>query len=193
MGRLIVRPPEIVTDEFTLRTLGRHEEFAWRQLRQANHKWLEPWEATAPPGRAETPVTYRSLIRRERSQWREESAYPFVIVSGGELVGRVSVAGIRWGAERGASIGYWISHTHAGRGIMPRAVALATEFCFQRGLHRVEIAVRPENLASLRVVDKLGFREEGMRPSYLHIDRAWRDHRVFALTQEEPRIGRYWS
>lgn len=190
---MTVRPPVIATDALTLRTLGRHEEYAWRQLRQSNRVWLEPWEATSPPGRAEPPVSFRSLVRRERRQWREESAYPFVIVIDRQIVGRVSVAGIRWGAERGASIGYWIAHSHAGRGIMPRAVALATEFCFSRGLHRIEIAVRPENAASLRVVDKLGFREEGLRRSYLHIDRAWRDHRVFAITQEEPRIGRYWS
>ncbi|WP_152650360.1 GNAT family N-acetyltransferase [Demequina aestuarii] len=188
-----MRPPVIASGALTLRTLGRHEEYAWRQLRQANRAWLEPWEATAPPGRTEAPVTFRSLVRRERRQWRDESAYPFVILHHDELVGRVSVAGVRWGAERGASIGYWISQSHAGKGIMPRAVALATEFSFSRGLHRIEIAVRPENGASLRVVEKLNFREEGLRYSYLHIDRAWRDHRVYALTQEEPRIGRYWS
>lgn len=188
-----MRPPVIVAGALTLRTLGRHEEYAWRQLRQANRSWLEPWEATAPPGRPEPPVTYRGLVRRERRQWKEESAYPFVVVYDGELVGRVSVAGIRWGAERGASIGYWLAQSHAGKGIMPRAVALVTEFSFSRGLHRIEIAVRPENASSLRVVEKLQFREEGLRRSYLHIDRAWRDHRVYALTQEEPRNGRYWS
>ena len=188
-----MRPPELRSGPLVLRTLGRHEEYGWRQLRQSNRAWLEPWEATTPPGRAEPPVSYRALLRRERQQWRDETAYPFVIEFEGSLAGRVSVAGIRWGAERGASIGYWIGRGHAGRGIMPRAVALATEFSFGRGLHRIEIAVRPENAASLRVVEKLGFREEGLRRSYLHIDRAWRDHRIFALTQGEPRIGRYWS
>ena len=69
---------------------------------------------------------------------------------------------------------------------MPTAVAMAVDHCFGPvGLHRVEINIRPENAASLRVVAKLGFRPEGLRPRYLHIDGDWRDHLVFALNAEE--------
>ena len=69
---------------------------------------------------------------------------------------------------------------------MPTAVALVTDHCFGAvGLHRIEINIRPENTASLRVVEKLGFRDEGLRRAFLHIDGAWRDHRAFALTAEE--------
>ena len=74
----------------------------------------------------------------------------------------------------------------AGRGIIPTAVALAVDYCFGSvGLHRIEITVRPENERSLRVAQKLGFRSEGLRPRYLHIDHEWRDHLVFALNAEE--------
>jgi len=69
---------------------------------------------------------------------------------------------------------------------MPVAVAMAVDHCFfAMGLHRIEIAIRPENTASLRVVAKLGFSEFGYAPRYLHIDGAWRDHRLFAMTAEE--------
>ena len=69
---------------------------------------------------------------------------------------------------------------------MPTAVALATDHCFEAvGLHRVEINIRPENAASLRVVEKLGFRYEGIRERYLHIDGHWRDHATYALCAEE--------
>ena len=69
---------------------------------------------------------------------------------------------------------------------MPTAVALATDHCFGAlGLHRVEVNIRPENVASLRVVEKLGFREEGLRVGFLHIAGGWRDHRSFALLTEE--------
>ena len=63
------------------------------------------------------------------------------------------------------------------------------------GLHRIEIAIRPENVRSLRVVAKLGFRPEGLRPRYLHIDGDWRDHLVFALNAEEVPEGllRRWE
>ena len=70
-----------------------------------------------------------------------------------------------------AHIGYWVDREVAGRGIIPTAVALACDHCwFGLGLHRVEINIRPENVASCRVVEKLGFRVEGLRPRYLHID-----------------------
>ncbi len=104
---------------------------------------------------------------------------------GDEMVGRVSIGGIRWGAERGGSIGYWIAEDWAGRGLIPRAVALMSAYAFTQGLHRLEIAIRPENEASLRVVAKVGFRDEGLRRSYLYIDGDWRDHRVFAMTESE--------
>ena len=67
-------------------------------------------------------------------------------------------------------------------GLIPTAVALATDYCFRAlRLHRVEIAIRPENAASLRVVEKLGIRYEGRKPAYLNIAGAWRDHECFAL------------
>ena len=74
----------------------------------------------------------------------------------------------------------------AGQGPTPLAVAMATDYgCGALKLHRVEIVIRPENMASLRVVEKLGFRREGPRPAYLHIDGGWRDHEVFALNADE--------
>ena len=69
---------------------------------------------------------------------------------------------------------------------MPRAVAMVIDHCFfTAGLHRIEIAIRPENSNSLRVVEKLEIREVGYAPKYLHIDGAWRDHRIYAITKEE--------
>ena len=91
-----------------------------------------------------------------------------------------------WGSLCSAHIGYWVDSRIAGRGVMPTAVALATDHAFAKvGLHRIEVNIRPENAASLRVVEKLGFRDEGVRKALLHIDGAWRDHRSFALTAEE--------
>ena len=90
------------------------------------------------------------------------------------------------GSAQFASLGYWIDKEFAGRGIMPRAVAMAIDHCFfTAGLHRVEIAIRPENSNSLRVVEKLDIHEVGFAPKFLHIDGAWRDHRIYAITVEE--------
>jgi ribosomal-protein-alanine N-acetyltransferase len=106
------------------------------------------------------------------------------------MVGQLNVAGISWGSLCSAHIGYWVDERVAGRGIIPTALALAVDHCFQTvGLHRVEVNIRPENTPSRRVAEKLGFREEGLRIAYLHIDGGWRDHIAYALTAPEVPEG----
>ena len=118
------------------------------------------------------------MVRSLRRQARQGTVLPFVVTYDGALVGQVTVGGITWGSLCSAHIGYWVDQRVAGRGVMPTAVALVTDHCFGAvGLHRVEVNIRPENAASLRVVEKLGFREEGLRGAFLHIAGAWRDHR----------------
>ncbi|NYI40586.1 ribosomal-protein-alanine N-acetyltransferase [Demequina lutea] len=169
------------------------DEAEWIALRNRNRDWLRPWEATAPPGTADAPVSFRTFIRKENSMWRARRSFPMVIEKDGRLVGRVTLGRIEWGAERGGSLGYWVSQDEAGHGIAPAAVVLMSEYAFGQGLHRIEVAIRPENSASLSVARKLDLREEGMRQSYLYIDGAWRDHRIFAATSAERRSGEWWT
>jgi ribosomal-protein-alanine N-acetyltransferase len=100
------------------------------------------------------------------------------------------VSGITYGSLSSATLGYWVSERFAGRQVTPTSVALATDYCFtEMGLHRMEICIRPENTPSLRVVQKLGFRYEGFRRRYIHINGDWRDHFCFALVREEVPQG----
>ena len=111
---------------------------------------------------------------------------PFVVTYGGKFAGQVNVSNIVHGALSSATIGYWVDGALAGRGITPTAVALVIDHCLGPvGLHRIEIDIRPENAASLRVVEKLGLRREGYYERYLDIDGDWRDHIAFAITREE--------
>lgn len=173
-----------------LRPLRLRDAAAWREVRTRNARWLRPWEATLPIAEHDAPTTYGSLVRRLRSEAREGRSLPFALVADGAFAGQVTVGGIARGSLLSAYVGYWIDERVAGRSIMPTAVALVTDHCFREvGLHRVEINIRPENAASLRVVEKLGFRPEGLRERYLHIDGAWRDHLTFALCAEDVPEG----
>ncbi len=126
------------------------------------------------------------MVRFLRDEADAGRMLPFVVTYEGELVGQLTVANITWGSMCSATAGYWVDEAVAGRGVMPTALALATDHCFGvMGLHRMEINIRPENIPSRRVAEKLGFRDEGIRVRYLHIDGAWRDHISFALTAEE--------
>ncbi len=172
----------------------------WERIRRENHAWLHPWEATLPAGADPGPSTYGSLVRTLNRQARDGRVLPWLVFlheeSGAHLAGQLTVSGIVGGSASWGQVGYWVDQRWAGRGIIPTAVALAVDYCFDvLHLHRIEIAIRPENVRSLRVVEKLGFRPEGLRPRYLHIDGDWRDHLVFALNAEEVPGGllRRWE
>ena len=183
--------PAVLADGVVgLRPIRQRDAPEWREVRRRNARWLAPWEATAPRARMRGDASFRSMVRFMRSEGRAGRMLPFVVTVDDQLVGQLTVGGITGGSLCSAHIGYWVDEAVAGRGVMPTALALATDHCFRSvGLHRVEVNIRPENAASLRVVEKLGFRDEGVRVAFLHIDGAWRDHRTFALTAEDVPRG----
>jgi ribosomal-protein-alanine N-acetyltransferase len=169
-----------------LRPLSAGDARAWTEVRRRNAEWLRPWEATVPPGDASAPRSFRALVRDLRRQARDRRALPFAVTVDGVFAGQLTVTNIVGGSARWAQVGYWIDRRYAGRGVIPTAVAMVIDYClFELDLHRIEVAIRPENVASLRVVEKLGITEVGYAKGYLHIDGAWRDHRLFAITAEE--------
>jgi len=154
-------------------------------LRAANSAWTRPWDSTAP-GAGAVSMNYGQLIRFQDREAHEGRLLPFAIEVDGALAGQMHLFGISRGALLSASAGYWIGERYAGRSITPYALAMLIDHAFgEAGLHRVEVNIRPDNDASLRVVEKLGLREEGMRKRYLHINGSWHDHLTFAVTSEE--------
>lgn len=183
-------PAVLVDGDLKVRPISRLDQTEWLESRGHSAAWLGPWEASVPEGTEPATVTFADLVRRLRRSARLGTTMPFVIEVDGRLVGQVTVNNIVRGSAQFASIGYWIDERWAGRGLVPRAVALVIDHCFTTaGLHRVEICVRPENTNSLRVVEKLGLHEVGLAPRYLHIDGDWRDHRIYAVTREEVPQG----
>ena len=184
-------PVTLDAGDVTLRPLRYRDRSEWMAVRARNREWLGPWEASNPQPDAGLP-TFRQMVGSLTHQAREGTTLPWVITLAdprrrrAPIVGQLTVSSIMWGSALMATLGYWVDREHAGQGIAPTAVALATDYCFRElGLHRMEINIRPENAPSLRVVEKLGFRHEGLRPRYLHINGDWADHESFALTAEE--------
>ena len=174
--------------DVTVRLLRQRDAKTLERLILGNREWLRPWEATNPfgPSSFDIKAMVRGLIR----QLDDQTGLPCVIELNGLIVGQLNVANILYGSVSSAVIGYWVIPEAAGKGATPTSVALIADYLFNVvGLHRVEIDIRPENLASLRVVEKLGFRYEGLKERFIHINGAWRDHYVFALTHEEVAGG----
>lgn len=173
-----------------LRPIRQKDHDVWRRVRQANTSWLRRWDATAPPQSGAKPNSFPAMVRHMRQEARAGRQLPFVVEYQERFVGQVTASNIVRGSAQFASIGYWVDEGYAGRGITPRAVAMMVDHCFGPvGLHRIEVAIRPENASSLRVVEKLGIEAVGFAPRFLHIDGEWRDHRIFAMTREEIPLG----
>ena len=184
--------PALLGAPVVLRPLAARDARPWREARLRNAEWLRPWEPTNP----ETPLyqtslgPYIAMVRTMRKEARRGVTLPWVVLYDGRFAGQLTVGNIIWGSARSASVGYWIDQDVAGRGVIPTALAMALDHCFGVvGLHRIEATIRPENRASRRVVEKLGFHEEGIRRRSLHVDGAWRDHVCYALTAEEVPQG----
>ena len=164
--------------------LPRLQDYAaWAELRTRSAAFLKPWEPTWPEDDL-TRTAFRGRLNAYARELELGEAFPFFMFrrDDGALIGGVRLFHIRRGVAQSAVLGYWIGQDHAGRGYMQDAVRAMVGFAFgDLGLHRLEAACMPENLASTAVLLKSGFAEEGYAPAYLKINGEWRDHRLFGM------------
>ncbi len=160
---------------------------AWAELRADSRAFLEPWEPSWP----DDPLSRAALrrhLRREARESRDGTGYGFFIFSRADdaLLGGATLSNLRRGITMSCSLGYWIGARYARQGLMTEALRNLMPFVFESlGLHRIEAACLPSNVASQRLLRKLGFREEGYARAYLRINAKWHDHLLFALLSEE--------
>lgn len=182
------RQPLIELEDMVLRPPRMSDWAEWAVVRADSRDFLKPWEPTWGED-----ALIKSVFRRRHKinarGLREGSIYPFFIflTPGQALAGGINIVNVRRGVVQSGNLGYWMSARHAGNGIMGQALAAVKRFAFKElGLHRLEASCLPENEASIRLLLKCGFQEEGSVRQYLRIDGAWRDHLRFAvLTGDE--------
>lgn len=168
--RILVRPP--VLEDFN----------AWVDLRQASRGFLEPWE----PSWNNDEFTRHSFARRLRiyRDWakRDQGHALFIFeTQTNQLIGAISLNNIRKGAEQSATLGYWIGQRFARQGFMSEAIQLMCNHAFEiMNLHRVDAACLPRNAASIGLLEKAGFIQEGHAKSYIKIAEIWEDHLLYA-------------
>lgn len=161
----------------------------WAALRASSRAFLEPWE----PRWASDELS-RAAWRQRLSRYLEDHAsgvaLPFFIFENatGSLIGGITLGNIRYGVAQTGQIGYWIGERYAGKGLMLEALALIVGHAFEvLRLHRIEAACIPDNLRSLRLLEKAGFQREGLLRSYLRINGMWQDHYLYALVAGDVR------
>jgi len=150
-----------------------------------NEAHLAPWDPPAPPELA-TETFQQDRLGREAAEMAAGAAYRWwlqPLVDQRAVVGQVSLTQVARGAFQNAMLGYAIDREYEGLGLMREALqALITlAFSAEFNLHRIQANVRPENVRSIGIIQRLGFQQEGLAREYLFIDGAWRDHQMFAM------------
>jgi ribosomal-protein-alanine N-acetyltransferase len=179
-GGLLLRAPR----------LEDHED--WAALREASRAFLKPWEPIWPADDL-TRSAFRRRIKRYAREIEEDTAYPFFLFRepDGALLGGLTLGMVRRGVSQAATLGYWMGEGHAGHGYMSGGVRLAVGYAFETlRLRRIEAACVPHNGASMRLLEKVGFRREGYARQYLNINGTWQDHVLFALLTDDLRLDR---
>lgn len=171
-----LRPPEMRDFE------------AWSSLREHSRAFLTPWEPTWP-GDDLTRTAFRRRLRRHTQEIADDESYPFLIFREGDdvLVGGLTIGQIKRGVAQSATLGYWMGLPFAGKGLMTRSVRAIAGFAFTSlRLHRIEAACLPHNEASIKLLERNGFKREGLARAYLRINGLWQDHLLYALLETDP-------
>ena len=181
--------PRIETERLTLRLPAHSDWRAWAALREASAAHLTPWE----PVWAHDHLTRKAFTNRVYWAMRAETqgaALPLLLIRRDDqaLMGAVTLDNIRRGPVQAGTIGYWIGASYARKGFMREAVAALVHHAFTAlDLSRMESACLPENAASRGVLEKCGFKYEGVAQSYLQINGRWRNHVLYANLRHDRR------
>jgi len=183
------RRPRIETERMTLR-LPQHPDWrAWAALREASASHLTPWE----PVWSHDHLSRRAFTNRVYWAQRAEvqgTALPMLMIRREDqrLLGAITLDNIRRGPVQAGTLGYWIGAPFARRGYMREAILAMVHHAFaQMDLSRIEAACLPENAASRGVLEKCGFKYEGVAQSYLQINGRWRNHVLYANLRGDRR------
>ncbi|MBG0808945.1 GNAT family N-acetyltransferase [Methylosinus sp. H3A] len=180
-------------DGVYLRGSEMRDFVAWASLRERSRAFLTPWEPSWPSDDL-TRASFRYRVRRHAEEMARDEAYSFFVFREADdvLVGGLTLGHVRRGVSQAATLGYWMGEPYAGKGYMSRAVRAALDYAFNRQrLHRIEAACLPSNAASIRLLERNGFKQEGFARAYLNINGQWRDHLLFARLDSDPSpVGR---
>ncbi|WP_420861066.1 GNAT family N-acetyltransferase [Algirhabdus cladophorae] len=175
--RLILRPPA-------------HGDFrAWAHLRQKSADFLTPWEPTWASDHL-TRKAFTNRVYWAQRSINNGSAVPLFLFSdlGDTLVGAITLDNIRRGPAQAGTLGYWVGAPYARQGYMSEAIRAIVHYGFEQlDLSRVEAACLPENKASRGVLERTGFKYEGVAQSYLQISGRWRNHVLYSNLRTDRR------
>lgn len=179
----------IETSRLTLRLPQHSDHAAWARLRHDSADFLRPWEPSWSPDHLGRRAFTNRVIWSARAE-AEGSALPLFLIRRADraLLGAITMDHIRRGPAQSATIGYWMGQGHARQGYMHEAIEALSHHAFRHmDLSRIEAACLPENIPSRGLLERCGFKYEGVAQAYLQIDGRWRNHVLYALLRHDRR------
>lgn len=179
----------IDTERMVLRPPVHSDYRAWAALREESSDFLRPWE----PSWSSDHLTRKGFVNRvywANRSIAQETALPLFLErrSDRQLVGAITLDNIRRGPAQAGTIGYWIGQKYARHGFMREALTALVHHSFEvLDLSRLESACLPENTASRGLLEKCGYKYEGVAQSYLQINGRWRNHVLYANLRRDRR------
>lgn len=186
LGRRKVR---IETERLTLRPPAHADFRDWVSLRRDSEAFLTRWEPTWAPDHLSRKAFTNRVYWAQRSI-TNGSAMPLFLIrrEDNTLLGAITLDNIRRGPAQAGTLGYWIGETHARHGYMREAIEALVHHAFHRlDLSRIEAACLPENAPSRGLLEKCGFKYEGVAQSYLQIGGRWRTHVLYSALRMDRR------
>ena len=183
------RRVRIETERMTLRPPDHGDYRAWAELRDDSAAFLSPWEPVWSPDHLSRKA-FTNRVYWARRTMAQGSALPVLMMrrSDGALLGAITLDNIRRGPVQAGTLGYWIGQPFARQGYMREAILAMVHYAFTSlDLSRIEAACLPENHASRGVLEKTGFKYEGVAQSYLQIAGRWRNHVLYANLRSDRR------
>ncbi|HEV7260009.1 MAG TPA: GNAT family protein [Bosea sp. (in: a-proteobacteria)] len=185
--------PLLRTQNLILRAPQATDYAAWAVLRMESRAFLTPWEPVWNEDDL-TRTSFRLRVKRAAREIAADEAYSLFILDARSetLLGGLTLGLVRRGVAQACTLGYWMGERHAGKGHMTEAVRGALRFAFQDlALHRVEAACLPNNEASRRLLERVGFHQEGLARAYLRINGNWADHLLYAALASDRLPGEF--
>jgi [ribosomal protein S5]-alanine N-acetyltransferase len=180
----------VMLKEIIVRPYRFEDAEAKLHLHQENREHFQKWSPTVRNEEFFTIEGQINSIKEFIEKSSEDIRHDFAIFldegTSLTLIGEVQFIFVERGPKQCCMVGYHIGEKFNGYGYMTKALKIALKIAFSElEFHRVTSQVNPENLASLRVLEKVGFVKEGYYRKNLKIREQWNDHVCLALLEEE--------
>lgn len=175
------------TERLRLTTLKAHDADMVLDFYNRNRSHFEPWEAKRSFNFYTLSYQRTSLAFEERLMKRNNMLRFWIYLKDrpDSIIGTINYYNIKEGKQPSCQIGYKIDHEHTKMGYAYEAIQYSMSEVIERyNLHRIEAKIMPSNLPSINLIQKLGFKYEGLAKLKIKINGNWQDHLLYAYTNK---------